>query len=140
MTLLDILGAVALAPVFIAVMSAVPEPTRQGFNAAFVAGAGAAYISGGVGPFGMWEMAFATFMSWLAYRGFSSYRFIALAWIAHASWDVAHHLADDPIIKLDPGSSAGCVIFDSLIAIWFFYGAPSLWRTIRKKTALRGPS
>jgi hypothetical protein len=58
-----------------------------------------------------------------------SYRFIGLAWIMHAAWDLAHHLWGNPIWPFMPASSWSCMIFDSLIALWFFAGAPSLWST-----------
>jgi Family of unknown function (DUF6010) len=47
----------------------------------------------------------------------------------HAAWDLAHHLWGNPIWPFMPTSSWGCMIFDSLIALWFFAGAPSLWST-----------
>jgi hypothetical protein len=46
----------------------------------------------------------------------------------HAAWDVPHHLWGHPIWPFMPTSSFGCVIFDTLIAIWFLAGAPS-WLT-----------
>jgi hypothetical protein len=55
-----------------------------------------------------------------------SYRFIGLAWLMHAAWDLPHHLWGRPIWPFMPTSSFGCVIFDTLIAIWFLAGAPSL--------------
>jgi len=47
----------------------------------------------------------------------------------HAAWDLAHHLWGNPIWPFMPTSSWGCMIFDSLIALWFLAGAPSLWST-----------
>ena len=44
----------------------------------------------------------------------------------HAAWDLPHHLWGNPIWPFMPTSSFGCVIFDSLIALWFLVGAPSL--------------
>jgi hypothetical protein len=46
--------------------SLIREPHRRRFNAVFVAGAGAAYLSGGgLGP---WEVLFAAVMTYLAFR------------------------------------------------------------------------
>ena len=45
--------------------SVLPEPARQRVNALMVAGAGAAYISGG--GFGLWELAFTTVVTVCAY-------------------------------------------------------------------------
>jgi hypothetical protein len=88
-------------------MEAASAPSRRIFNAIVVAGTCGAYLNGG---FGRWE-------------------FIGLAWIMHAAWDLAHHLWGNPIWPFMPTSSWGCMIFDSLIALWFLAGAPSLWST-----------
>jgi hypothetical protein len=113
------------ALVFILLMSALKEPTRQKFNAILVAGAGAAYLNGGLG---LWELVYVAVATVVAYQGLRSYRFIALAWWMHAGWDAVHHLYATPIWPWSPTSSAGCAVLDSLIAVWFFLGAPgSLW-------------
>jgi hypothetical protein len=121
---LDLLLPVVLAGVFIVVVSLIREPGRQRFMAIFVAGAGAAYLNGGLG---LWEFAFTTVATALAYLGLGSYRFIAAAWVLHSGWDVMHHLYGQPIVFLAPTSSAGCAIADALIAIWFFFGARSVF-------------
>jgi Family of unknown function (DUF6010) len=48
----------------------------------------------------------------------------------HAAWDLVRHLWGKPIWPYMRTSSYGCMIFDSLIAIWFLAGAPSIfhWR------------
>jgi hypothetical protein len=51
----DVVAPVLVGLVYIALASALPEPARQRVNALMVAGAGAAYISGG--GFGLWELA-----------------------------------------------------------------------------------
>ena len=119
---------VVIAAIFVALMSLLREPTRQRFNAIFVAGAGAAYLSGG---FGVWEFPFTALATWLAFRGLDDYRFIAAAWLCHTVWDVAHHLWGNPIVPFQATSSAGCAITDALIAIWFWRGAPSVWELAR---------
>lgn len=116
---LGVVGAFAL----MLVMSLLPEPIRRRFNAVFVAGAGAAYLSGGLGP---WEFLFTSVMTVLAYRGLDAYRFIGLAWLFHVGWDVLHHLYGDPIVWCVPTSSAQCAVCDTILAAWFFAGAPSL--------------
>jgi hypothetical protein len=40
--------------------------------------------------------------------------------------DLPHHLWGNPIWPFMPTSSFGCMIFDTLIAVWFLAGAPSL--------------
>lgn len=57
---------VLIALVYIALSSLLKEPARQNFNAIMLAGAGAAYLNGG---FGVWEFAFTTLMTWVAYKG-----------------------------------------------------------------------
>jgi hypothetical protein len=121
---LDWILPVVIAAVFIMMMSRLREPTRRRFNAIFVAGAGAAYLSGGFGP---WEVPFTAIMTWLAFRGLDDYRFIAAAWLCHTVWDVAHHLWGNPIVPFQATSSAGCAITDALIALWFWRDAPAVF-------------
>ncbi len=121
----DGLAAAAVAVVYIVGNSMVPEPTRQRFNAIVIAGAGGAYLSGGLG---WWEFAFAAVMTACAYRGLHSYRFIAAGWLLHVGWDVLHHLYGNPIVWCVPTSSAQCAVCDSILAAWFLAGAPSAFR------------
>lgn len=115
---------VVIAVIFVFLMSLLREPARQRFNAIFVAGAGAAYLSGG---FGVFEFPFTAAATWVAYRGLDDYRFIGAAWLMHTVWDVAHHLWGNPIVSFQATSSAGCAITDALIALWFLRGAPSVY-------------
>ena len=119
----DWIMPVVIAGIFVLLMSLLREPTRRRFNAIFVAGAGAAYLSSG---FGVWEFPYVALASWIAYRGLDDHRFIGIAWLMHTVWDVAHHFWGDPIIPFQATSSAGCAITDALIAIWFLRGAPSV--------------
>ena len=122
----DYYGPAIGALCFVFVISRVPEPARRTFNAIFVAGTCGAYLNGG---FGRWELVYPLLAMPVVYAGLRSYRFVGLAWIMHAVWDLAHHLWGNPIWPFMPTSSWGCMIFDSLIALWFFAGAPSLWST-----------
>ncbi len=127
----DFVVAVVAAVVFIIVMSLMREPSRQRFNAILVAGAGAAYLSSGLGGL---ELVFCTIMTVLAYRGLNHYAFIGAAWLLHSAWDAVHHMLADPIVIFAPTSSAGCAVADALIAIWFIAGAPDIrtvWRRAR---------
>src|SRR5215210_1889126 len=124
MGIMDVLGPVIVALVFILLVSLFGEPNRRGFNAIFVAGAGAAYLSGG---FGVWEFVFLAVVTFCAYRGLNSYNFIGIGWLLHTGWDVMHHLYGNPIVPFVPGSSLGCAICDPLIALWCFAGAPSVY-------------
>jgi hypothetical protein len=119
-----------VAPVLIGVlyalaMSAIPEPQRRRFNAVMVAGAGAAYLSGG--GFGGWEFAFTAVVTYCAYRGLESWTFIGIAWLMHTAWDLLHHFKGNPIIPFAHDSSLGCAICDPVIAVWCLYGGRSLF-------------
>lgn len=126
---MEVIGAAVIGGLFVLGMSALPEPLRQRFNAVFVGGAGAAYLDGGVGVFGMAELGFATLVAVLATVGLSRYPFLGLAWMAHVAWDLAHHAQGEPILRFDPASSLGCAVCDTVIAVWFFAGAPSPFRS-----------
>ncbi len=134
------LGAMVIAGVFITACSLLPEPTRQNFNAIFVAGAGAAYLNGGIGALGPLEFGFTTLVTIAAFWGLQHYRWIGVAWMLHVGWDIVHHVVGEPIIGLDPLSSYGCVICDTLLAIWFFAGAPSVFQWRRRQDPLDGIS
>jgi Family of unknown function (DUF6010) len=109
------------AALFVVGMSRVPEPMRRRLNAILVAGACGAYLNGG---FGVWELLYPIIAMPAAYLGLGSYRYIGLAWLMHAAWDLPHHLWGRPIWPFMPTSSFGCMIFDALIAVWFLAGAP----------------
>jgi hypothetical protein len=123
--ILTIIAPIAVAIVFIAITSLIAEPARRNFMAIMIAGAGAAYLSGGgLGP---WEFVFCSVLTWCAYQGLGSYRFIGIGWLLHTGWDVMHHLYGNPIIPFSATSSLGCAICDPVIAAWCFAGAPSLY-------------
>jgi len=121
----DIVAPIAVALAFIALTSLLREPHRREFNAIMVAGAGAAYLGAGLGP---WEFAYTTLATYIAYRGLRSYTFIGIAWLLHSGWDIVHHLYGNPIVPFVAKSSLGCAICDVVIALWCFMGAPSLLR------------
>jgi hypothetical protein len=122
---------VLVAVVIIALISLLAEPARQKFSAVFLAGAGAAYLSGG---FGLWEFAFCAVTTGLAYLGLSQYPAIAAGWLAHTIWDYFHHLYGNPIIPFDPMSSFGCAICDPVLVAWYVIGAPSFWAIFKRST------
>lgn len=129
----DWIAPVVVAAVFVLGMSAVREPARRRFNAIFVAGAGAAYLSGG--GLGVLELPFTGLVTWLAYRGLDDHRFIGAAWLCHTGWDLVHHLWGNPILPFQATSSAGCAITDALIALWFLADAPSVYALGRRRSA-----
>ena len=122
---IDYVGPVVAAGVFVFLMSLVKEPARRTVNAIIVAGATGAYLSGG--GFGVWEVAYPLVAMPFVYLGLRSHRFIGTAWLMHSCWDIAHHLWGNAIWPFMPTSSFGCMIFDAAIAVWFLAGAPSPW-------------
>jgi hypothetical protein len=120
---MDYVGPALGAALFVLLMQLVREPTRRTLNAVLVGGASGVYLSGG---FGVWELVYPALVTPVVYHGLTSYRFIGLAWLMHAAWDLPHHLWGNPIWPFMPTSSFGCVVFDSLIAAWFLAGAPTL--------------
>lgn len=112
------LGPALAAVVLVLIMRRVAEPTRLKVNGAAVVGASGLYVSGG--GFGVLELVYTAIAAFLGYRALSSYRFIAIGWWCHAAWDLAHHFWGNPLWSFMPTSSWGCLIFDSLIACWFW--------------------
>jgi Family of unknown function (DUF6010) len=131
--LANAIAAVGIAIVYISVFSLVKEPSRQKINAVIIAGAGAVYWSGGLG---IWEYVFATAMLFMAFKGLSNYKYIGIAWLMHTTWDTLHHLYANPIVPFSASSSAGCAVCDSILALWFFYKAPSIFTLFNKKVAV----
>ncbi len=120
---------VVIAIVFTFLCSLIKEPGRMKVMAILIAGAGAAYLSGG--GLGLWELVFCAVMSICAYNGLRSYRFIGIGWVLHTGWDILHHLYGNPLLPFDATSSLGCAICDLVIAAWCFAGAPSIVEVIR---------
>ncbi len=128
MGIVDILGPLIVALVYISLSSLFKEPNRRSFNAIFIAGAGAAYLSGG---FGIWEFVFLVVVTYCAYGGLQSYSFIGVGWLLHTGWDLLHHLYRNPINPFFAESSLGCAICDPVIALWCFAGGPSVYDLFR---------
>lgn len=112
------------APAFIALVSLVREPARQRAMAIMVAMAGGLCA---VPPFATLGFAVGAAVAVAAYLGLRSYRWIGLAWLIHGAWDLVLHTKGVGLMGLGTESTLGCAIFDPLIALWFFAGAPSVW-------------
>ena len=132
----DIVGAIVIGVLFILASSLLKEPKRRQFMAIMIAGAGAAYLNGGLG---VWEFVFTAVVTYCAYQGLSSYRFIGAGWLLHTGWDVIHHLYGNPIVPFVPASSFGCAICDLVIAAWCFAGAPAVPEPSHGKRADKTP-
>ena len=122
---MNVIVPMVIGLVYVALVSFVPEPARRQFNAIFVAGAGAAYLSGGA--LGPWELLFTSAVTFCAYKGLKSYRWIGVAWILHTAWDIVHHLLGQPILPFAAESSFGCAICDPVIAVWCLANGPTPW-------------
>jgi Family of unknown function (DUF6010) len=129
-TLANFILAIILAPIFIIIMSLLKEPLRQKINAGLIAVAGGAYINAGLMPF---DQLFNVVLVFVAYKGLQNYKFIALGWIIHTCWDIVHHFYGHPIDFAVPESTNVCAFFDVLIAIWFFFNAPSVFDYVKAK-------
>ncbi|MCK2215465.1 DUF6010 family protein [Actinomadura sp. ATCC 31491] len=80
----SILMPIVIGIVAVCLLSLIPEPHRRRFNAVLVAGAGAAYLSGGgLGPA---ELALPAVMTYVAYRGLDSWAWIGAGWLLHTAW------------------------------------------------------
>ena len=117
---MDWIGPALGAALFVLAQSRLREPARLRGNALFAAGATGAYLSGG---FGGWELLYPIVAAPIVYRALDSYRFVGVAWLMHAAWDLAHHLWGNAIWPFMPTSSFGCLIFDTTIALWFLTSA-----------------
>lgn len=117
---MTVIAPLLVGGLYVLLSSLVPERHRRPLNAIMVAGAGAAYLSGG--GLGVWEFVFTAAMVFVAYRGLESWTFIGIAWLMHTAWDVVHHLKGYPIIPFAADSSFGCAICDPVIAVWCFAG------------------
>src|SRR5256885_62578 len=118
---MTVLVPLLVGVLYVSLSSLIAEPYRRRFNAIMVAGAGAAYLSGG--GLGVWEFAFTAVLTYVAYRGLDSWTFIGVGWLLHTAWDVVHHFRGHPIIPFAHDSSLGCAICDPVIAIWCLTGA-----------------
>lgn len=111
---------IGIGILYVLLISLIREPHRRRFNAVMIAGAGAAYLSGG--GMGGWEFAFTGVVTYVAYRGLDSWTFIGIGWLLHTAWDIVHHVKGNPIIPFAHTSSLGCAICDPVIALWCFAG------------------
>lgn len=122
---MEILAALLVGVAYVCLNSLIRvDDVRRRVNAIMVAGAGAAYLSGG--GLGGWEFAFTGVLAYVAYRGLESWTFIGVGWLLHTAWDVVHHVRGEPIIPFAEHSSLGCAVCDPVIAVWCLAGGPVL--------------
>jgi len=131
-TAVQMVSPLVVALFVIAGCSVFKEPDRQNFSAILIAGAGAAYLNGGLG---IWEFGFCAVITCLAFLGLKRYWCIGLAWLMHTAWDIVHHLFGSPIVPFLPDSSIGCAICDVGLATWYFFGAPSIYARFSRSPA-----
>ncbi|RPE44890.1 hypothetical protein EDD90_8147 [Streptomyces sp. Ag109_O5-1] len=129
------IAPILIGLVYVLVMSLIREPHRRRFNAVMVAGAGAAYLSGG--GLGGWEFVFTSVATYVACRGLDSWTFIGIGWLMHTTWDIVHDIKGSPLIPFFLDSSFGCAICDPVIALWCFLGGVSVWRIDEFRRSLR---
>jgi len=68
--MMNVVGPILIGILYIFASSLFKEPHRRNFNAIMIAGAGAAYLNGGLG---LWEFAFTAVLTYCAYHGLNSY-------------------------------------------------------------------
>jgi cell division protein FtsW (lipid II flippase) len=69
-TMIQLIAPLVVALIFITLCSLFREPNRQNFSALMIAGAGAAYLNGGLLG---WEFAFCNVMTAVAYFGLKDF-------------------------------------------------------------------
>ncbi len=115
-TLIELIRSRRRGAVSILCCSRISEPSRRNFNAIMIAGAGAAYLNGGLG---IWEFAFTPVITFLAFKGLQDYCYIGAGWLMHTAWDLVHHRYGTPIVPFAPNSSAGRARSgDLVLALW----------------------
>ncbi len=129
LTLINFIAPVGIALAYITLSSLIKEPGRKKFNAIMIAGAGAAYLGGGLNEL---EFVFCSVMTFIAYKSLNHYYLIGIGWLLHTGWDIVHHFYGNPIVPFEPLSSFGCAICDPILALWFFMGAPSIFDLFKK--------
>src|SRR5260221_13576357 len=87
-TTLQWIMPVVIAIIFILLCSLIKEPARKKIMAILIAGAGAAYLSGG--GFGLWEMAFCTVLAVFSFKSLRSYTFICIGLLFYSASDILH--------------------------------------------------
>lgn len=117
-----IVAPLLIGAIYVTLSSLIREPHRRRFNAVMLAGAGAAYLSGG--GLGAWELVFTAAVTCCAYLGLESWRFIGVGWLLHSAWDLVHHVQGNPILPFVEHSSFGCLVCDPVIAVWCLAGGP----------------
>lgn len=122
--------------VTILLVGLIPEPHRQRSMAIVVGFASGLYWESGLGA---WEyLPMLTGLA-LAYWGLRWYPAIGGAWLIHTANDIAHHHIGYPLAAGIPLSSFGCAIYDPVLAVWFFFGAPNLLeRFVRRRGEVAG--
>ena len=102
---MSVVAPLLIGVLHVCLMSLVREPHRRQLNAAMVAEAGAAHLSGG--GFGAWEFVFTTTVPCCACRGLDSWEFIGVGRLPHTVGDVLHHFKGNPVIPFAEHSSFG---------------------------------
>jgi Family of unknown function (DUF6010) len=121
-----VLGAL----IYIGVFSLIPEPSRRYLSIVALASGSSLYYDGGLGA---WDKLFWLGVMGLAFAGFRWYPAIGVGWIVHTIWDVLNfrvgHGLETNVLRIN----LHCAIFDPIIALWFAFGAPSVWELLKRR-------
>lgn len=121
---------IALGGLFVLGVSLIREPLRRQSMVVLLVFAVGCYWQGGLG---MLEYPFIILGLISAVAGMRWYPMIGVGWLVHTIVDMLHHQAGLPLLPSVPLSSLGCAVFDIVIAIWFFVGAPNVWDTFKRR-------
>jgi hypothetical protein len=131
----DAILAMLVASVFLLVSSLVREPNRQHLMAMLMAGAGAAYLNGGIG---VWALACTAVATCCASQGLQSESFIGLGWMLPTVWGVIYHVYGNANLPCIPTSSTQCAMTETFIALWLFAPAPSVCDDVQHRGSEKG--
>jgi Family of unknown function (DUF6010) len=118
------------ALLFIGALSLVREPSRRYLSVVALASGSSLYYAGGLGG---WDKLFWLTVMGFAFAGCRWYPAIGIGWIVHTAWDIfnfrAGHALETGVLRIN----LHCAIFDPIIALWFAFGAPSVWELLKRR-------
>jgi Family of unknown function (DUF6010) len=121
-----VLGAL----VYIGVFSRIPEPSRRRASIVLLASGASLYYDGALGG---WDKLFWLVIMGFAFGAFRWYPSLAIGWLVHTTWDLLSFHAGQALEGNTLRINLHCAIFDPTIALWFAFGAPSIWTLLTRR-------
>lgn len=128
---------IAAAALFILLAGLIREPFRQRAMVIVLAYAAGVFLNDPFAPYGL---IVSLLVALLAGLGLTNYRWIALDWVIHSAWDTCLHMEGHGVAGLDPMTSFACAVVDPIIALWLWFGAPSVLNRIGLLSPKKGSS